>query len=114
MLMEGTAQYWLETITTLVLVLGIILETIALGIIIEANWLLAHDYYEAIILLLSIMQYYTFSVDCSFVCEEGFVPSSDCAACEVDNICLADNPCDNGECMLVSSPNQYTCKLYWY
>ena len=55
------------------------------------------------------MQYYTFSVDCSFVCEEGFVPSSDCAACQVDNICLADNPCDNGECMLGSSPNEYTC-----
>ncbi len=30
-------------------------------------------------------------------------------SCVLTDICVADNPCTNGVCELVSSPDQYTC-----
>ena len=42
-------------------------------------------------------------------CGDGYFFNSTFCICDLTDICLADNPCVNGVCMLVSPPNQYTC-----
>ena len=52
----------------------------------------------------------------SIVCDEsictdpGYGPNDDCNDCVVTDICLANNPCVNGNCTLNSAPNDYTCE----
>ena len=46
---------------------------------------------------------------CSICTDPGLVPNSDCNGCVVTDICLADNPCVNGNCTLNSASNDYTC-----
>ena len=48
-------------------------------------------------------------IDCSLVCDDGYIPDGSCNKCLLLDICIADNPCANGVCMLGSSPDQYTC-----
>ena len=43
------------------------------------------------------------------MCENGYTYNKDCSSCVVSDICVADNPCINGVCELISSPDQYTC-----
>ena len=42
-------------------------------------------------------------------CDDGYLFNSTGCICLLTDICLADNPCANGVCMLGSSPDQYTC-----
>ena len=49
------------------------------------------------------------SLACGLVCDDGYTLDATLCNCLLTDICLADNPCDNGECMLGSFPNQYTC-----
>ena len=48
--------------------------------------------------------------DISECTDPGYGPNNDCNHCVVTDICLADNPCmNNGNCILNSAPNDYTC-----
>ena len=53
--------------------------------------------------------FFIFYIVCSICTDPGLVPNSDCNGCVVTDICLADNPCTNGNCTLNSAPNDYTC-----
>ena len=47
---------------------------------------------------------------CNLICPEGFTVDLDCSACNLTDICLADNPCQNGGvCTLNSKPDDYVC-----
>ena len=42
-------------------------------------------------------------------CSDGHSLNSNLCSCVLTDICVADNPCTNGVCELISSPHQYTC-----
>ena len=43
-------------------------------------------------------------------CSDGYVFNSTLCSCVLTDICrVADNPCTNGVCELVNSPDNYTC-----
>ena len=46
---------------------------------------------------------------CGLTCSSGYTLDSISCTCDLSDICLADNPCANGVCTLVSAPDQYTC-----
>ena len=48
-------------------------------------------------------------LECSISCLDGYTLNSTLCSCTLTDICVADNPCTNGVCELVSSPDQYTC-----
>ena len=48
-------------------------------------------------------------LECSISCLDGHTVNSTVCSCVLTDICVADNPCINGVCELVSSPDQYTC-----
>ena len=44
------------------------------------------------------------------MCNPGYIANATCNECILNDICMADNPCQNGgTCTLLSSPNNYTC-----
>ena len=56
------------------------------------------------------MLYYIFLIACGLSsCGDGYFFNSTFCNCDLTDICQADNPCANEVCMLVSSPDQYTC-----
>ena len=47
---------------------------------------------------------------CNLTCPEGFTVDLGCTVCNLTDICLADNPCQNeGVCTLNSEPDDYMC-----
>ena len=46
---------------------------------------------------------------CELSCGVGFVSDFDNCMCNLTDICLAIMPCDNGNCILNSPPDNYTC-----
>ena len=50
----------------------------------------------------------TFDPDCYLECPDGYSASAKCSRCISANICLIDNPCQNGgTCILLSSSAEY-------
>ena len=48
--------------------------------------------------------------ECNVTCPDGYTVLDDCSGCELTDICLAENPCLNGDtCYLVRAPNDYRC-----
>ena len=46
---------------------------------------------------------------CGLNCADGYTLNSTLCSCVLTDICVADNPCTNGACELISSPDRYTC-----
>ena len=43
-------------------------------------------------------------------CDPGYIANDNCTQCVLNDICTADNPCQNGgTCTLLSSPDNYKC-----
>ena len=47
---------------------------------------------------------------CPLSCNAGYNVTNGCTGCELSDICVANNPCQNGgTCVLEKSPDQYNC-----
>ena len=75
---------------------------VVLGYIWKWNWKKCFNYYG---------RYCTnFSLACIYSCGDGYTANAACDGCDIANICIVDNPCqNNGTCDLKQSPDQYMC-----
>ena len=62
-----------------------------------------------VIFLYTIFELSISILECSISCLDGHTLNPTVCSCVLTDICVADNPCTNGVCELVSSPDQYTC-----
>ena len=48
---------------------------------------------------------------CNLTCSTGYSPAQNCSVCVSINVCLAENPCQNGgTCITLETPSSFYCE----
>ena len=59
--------------------------------------------------LFFLLFFFLFLIACGLSCDNGYTLNSTECRCTLTDICAAISPCDNGECLLGLSADEYTC-----
>ena len=62
--------------------------------------------------MIDVIKMFCLCIECGLSdssCSDGHSLNSNLCSCVLTDICVADNPCTNGVCELISSPDHYIC-----